>query len=441
MHLSTHLHKLGFEMLRLKTGTPARVDRKTIDFSQTCAEYGNDHKKRFSFTGSAITEKNIPCHLVHTNPQTHDLIKENLYQSPLSQGKIKGIGPRYCPSIEDKVIRFSDRDRHSSFLEPEGEHTAEIYTQGLSTSLPQDVQQAFLRTISGLEHVEVMRPAYAIEYDIIRPHQLNYTLETKLLKGLYCAGQVNGTSGYEEAAAQGLVAGINAALSHLGRSEIIFDRTNSYVGTLIDDLINKDISEPYRLFTSRSEFRLLLRQDNADLRLTPLGHAIGLISPQRYERFLAKKSAIEETLQLLSSVSITPTPAYKKLLNALGETFLQKETLYALLRRTNIHFNDLYPLYPKLNSSLSDEVRQEVEIHVKYEEFIIRMHDTLQKQKKLSDLTIPDYFDYSLVNNLKSESLEKLQKIRPKSIGQASRIDGVTPSDIAILLVALRHFA
>ncbi|MEI7941566.1 MAG: tRNA uridine-5-carboxymethylaminomethyl(34) synthesis enzyme MnmG [Candidatus Riflemargulisbacteria bacterium] len=433
--------KRYFETIRLKTGTPARVDGTKIDFSKTEPQEGNDLKQRFSFTESEISGKHFPCHLVHTNQKTHKIIQANLDRSPLYQGKIDGIGPRYCPSIEDKVVRFADKDRHQSFLEPEGEDTVEVYTQGLSTSLPQDVQLSLLRSIPALENVEIMRPAYAIEYDVVRPYQLKYTLETKKIKGLYTAGQVNGTSGYEEAAAQGLIAGINAASSVLGRNELVLSRESSYIGTLVDDLINKDIREPYRMFTSRAEYRLLLRQDNADLRLTEKGYEVGLINQDRMSAFLIKKAIIENALCVLKEIEVTPNKVVVSILEKYGEKTSKKETLAGILKKPNISFDVLYEIYPSLDLDISDEAKIVIEIQIKYEEYIQRMRNALEKNQKLSEKEIPESFNYDLVKGFKKESLEKLKKIRPLNVGQAGRIDGVSPADITILVVALRKFS
>ncbi len=432
--------KKYFETIRLKTGTPCRIDGSTVDFSMSEPQYGNDIKRRFSFTKSEITEKDFPCHLVHTNLDTHKIIQQNLDRSPLYQGKIDGIGPRYCPSIEDKVVRFADKDRHQSFLEPEGEDTVEVYTQGLSTSLPQDVQLDLLRSIPALRDVEIMRPAYAIEYDVVRPYQLKYTLETKRIGGLYTAGQINGTSGYEEAAAQGLIAGINAALSVFGREGVVLSRESSYIGTLIDDLINKDIKEPYRMFTSRAEYRLLLRQDNADLRLTEIGYEIGLISEDRFVSFLKKKEEIERGMRVLSEIIITPKKETIDVLEKYGEKTNKKESLAGFLKKPKITFKVLYEIYPELELEISDEAKEVIEVQVKYEEYIQRMRNTIEKQQGLAETSIPEEFDYSFVKGLKKESLEKLKKIRPLNVGQASRIDGVSPADIAILVVSLKKF-
>jgi len=438
INLAHNLENLGFDMIRLKTGTPCRLDKRSIDFSQTTEQKGNTLKKRFSFTDSEITEKDIPCHLVYTNEKTHQIIKDNLDRSPLYQGKIKGIGPRYCPSIEDKVVRFSDKERHQSFLEPEGEFTNEIYAQGLSTSLPEDVQLALMRSITGLENVEIMRPAYAVEYAVIRPYQLNYSLETKMITGLFSAGQINGTSGYEEAAAQGLIAGINASLSIDKKDALVLSRESSYIGTLVDDLINKDIIEPYRMFTSRSEYRLLLRQDNADLRLTDIGYEIGLISKKRHTAFKKKKKLIQTGMNELKDLFITPSKASNSILEEFNERISKKESLYSLLKRTNIHFDHLYTIYPEYKSTYPSDVKEVIEIHIKYEDYIYRMQETVAKQEELAAKIIPTHFNYEIVKGLKKESKEKLLKIKPNNIGQASRIDGVSPADVAILLVALK---
>jgi tRNA uridine 5-carboxymethylaminomethyl modification enzyme len=433
--------KKYFETIRLKTGTPPRLDGNTINYSESEAQFGNSLKTRFSFTKTAIRDKDMPCFLVHTNQSTHELISSNLDRSPLYQGNIDGIGPRYCPSIEDKVVRFPDKERHQSFLEPEGEQTNEIYAQGLSTSLPEDIQLKLLRTIPALSNVEIMRPAYAIEYDVIKPFQLNYTLETKKYKGLYTAGQINGTSGYEEAASQGLIAGINACLSLQGKKELILSRESSYIGTLVDDLINKDIKEPYRMFTSRAEHRLLLRQDNADQRLTQIGYDIGLISQTRYDEYLTKKKSIDTILQQLNEIEITPKENINAILEKYNEKITKKETLTNILKKPNISFSILYMIYPELDTTLSEEIKNTVEVQIKYKEYIDRMLSNLEKTNKLSNKIIPDNFDYNFIKGLKKESLEKLKKIKPMNIGQASRIDGVSPADITILIVALQKFS
>jgi len=433
--------KQYFETIRLKTGTTARVDSQTIDFSKAERQDGNDFKKRFSFTDSEISEKGDPCYLVHTNKKTHKIIEDNMDRSPLYQGKIDGVGPRYCPSIEDKVVRFPDKEKHQSFLEPEGADTVEFYTQGISTSLPEDVQLDLLRSIPAMENVNVMRPAYAIEYDVVRPYQLRYTLETKKIKGLYTAGQINGTSGYEEAASQGLIAGINSALSVQGREELVLTRESSYIGTLIDDLINKNIQEPYRMFTSRSEYRLLLRQDNADIRLTEIGHNIGLIDEERMQKFIAKKEEIALGAKILSEIDVTPKKEVLAAMLKLDEKLTKKETLLTILKRPKISFSALYEIYPDLDLEISEEAKRVIEVRVKYADYIQRMQDSLRKQSKLAEKKIPDTFDYAYVKGLKKESSEKLEKIRPMNIGQASRIDGVSPADIAVLVVALKKFS
>ncbi|MEK4501507.1 tRNA uridine-5-carboxymethylaminomethyl(34) synthesis enzyme MnmG [Bacillus sp. FSL R12-0069] len=437
--LSEHLEELGFDLVRFKTGTPPRVNSNTIDYSKTEIQPGDDKPRAFSFETTKFIMDQIPCWLTYTSTETHRLIDENLHRSAMYSGMIKGTGPRYCPSIEDKVVRFNDKPRHQIFLEPEGRNTQEVYVQGLSTSLPEDVQRDMLRTIPGLENVEMMRTGYAIEYDAIVPTQLWPTLETKKIKNLYTAGQINGTSGYEEAAGQGLMAGINAACRSLGKKEVILGREDAYIGVLIDDLVTKGTNEPYRLLTSRAEYRLLLRHDNADLRLTEVGREIGLIKEERYERFTNKKLQIEQEKERLSSIIIKPRPEVQELIRNIGGSEL-KDGIRAsdLLRRPEMTYEHIHLLVPS-EVELSDEVTEQVEIQIKYEGYIEKSLQQVERMKKMENKKIPVDIDYDAISSLASEARQKLKDVRPLSMGQASRISGVNPADISILLVYIEQ--
>lgn len=437
--LSEHLEELGFDLVRFKTGTPPRVNSNTIDYSKTEIQPGDDKPRAFSFETTKFIMDQIPCWLTYTSTETHRLIDENLHRSAMYSGMIKGTGPRYCPSIEDKVVRFNDKPRHQIFLEPEGRNTQEVYVQGLSTSLPEDVQRDMLRTIPGLENVEMMRTGYAIEYDAIVPTQLWPTLETKKIKNLYTAGQINGTSGYEEAAGQGLMAGINAACRSFGKKEVILGREDAYIGVLIDDLVTKGTNEPYRLLTSRAEYRLLLRHDNADLRLTEIGHEIGLIKEERYERFTNKKLQIEQEKERLSSIIIKPRPEVQELIRNIGGSEL-KDGIRAsdLLRRPEMTYEHIHLLVPS-EVELSDEVTEQVEIQIKYEGYIEKSLQQVERMKKMESKKIPVDIDYDAISSLASEARQKLKDVRPLSVGQASRISGVNPADISILLVYIEQ--
>ncbi len=434
--LSDSLSKLGLKLGRLKTGTPPRLDAKSIDFSILDKQWGDDPPPPFSHTTREITNPQLPCYITYTNEETHKLIRENLDRSPLYSGKITGIGPRYCPSIEDKVVRFAERHRHQVFLEPEGLKTTEYYANGISTSLPFDVQIKMVRSIRGLEEAEIMRPGYAIEYDFVYPTQLKHSLETRQVQGLFLAGQINGTSGYEEAAAQGLMAGINAANLLLERPPLILGRDEAYIGVLIDDLVTKGTSEPYRMFTSRAEFRLLLRHDNADLRLTEKGYRIGLIDEGRYSSFLKKREAIGKELRRLKDTRVTPAES-NSILVAAGSTPLKEpETLEQLLKRPELSYSILKKISPPVEI-LTEEMERIVETEVKYHGYIMRQKAMVQRMKKLEDATIPDDIDYEGVAGLSKEVIAKLKEVRPETIGQASRIPGVTPAAIALIMLAI----
>jgi len=435
--LSDHLRELGFTVGRLKTGTPPRLAAETIDFSVLEAQPGDDSPQPFSADTASIDRPQVPCHITYTNERTHEVIRRGLDRSPLYSGVIEGVGPRYCPSIEDKVVRFPEKEQHQIFLEPEGLTSGEIYPNGVSTSLPVDVQLAYLRTMKGLEKVEIMRPGYAIEYDYVDPIQLHPSLETKLIKGLYHAGQVNGTSGYEEAAGQGLVAGINATLQIQGRKPVVIGREQGYLGVLIDDLVNLGAKEPYRMFTSRAEYRLLLREDNADQRLSPLGYEIGLLPEERWLRFSAKVASLEDGRERLRITRISP--GNREAIKHLGLSDLKNgASLEELLRRPELRLVDLDFLDPWL-AEMSSEVRNELETEVKYAGYIRRQHEQVERFRRLEGLAIPADFDYDSVGSLSAEVREKLMNVTPHTLGQAGRIPGVTPAAIAILSVVLKR--
>ncbi|PLX99225.1 MAG: tRNA uridine-5-carboxymethylaminomethyl(34) synthesis enzyme MnmG [Desulfuromonas sp.] len=434
--LSDQLRSLGFAVGRLKTGTPARLAGRSIDFSRLEEQPGDDPPRPFSFENRVITQPQVPCHITHTNARTHEVIKNSLDRSPLYSGVIEGIGPRYCPSIEDKVVRFPEKEQHQIFLEPEGLDSDEIYPNGMSTSLPPDVQLAFLRSIEGLERVEIMRPGYAIEYDFVDPVQLYATLETKGISGLFHAGQINGTSGYEEAAAQGLVAGINAVLKVRQDEPLIITRDQGYTGVLIDDLVTLGTSEPYRMFTSRAEYRLLLREDNADMRLTPMGRHVGLVSDARWQRFESKCSDLERGRVIVEEGKLSP--ADRGGMEVLGIDQLKNGQSYlALLRRPEVTIEQLAKLSPSL-AELDAEALEQLQIETKYAGYIERQLEQVERAHQVEKVIIPENFDYRKVASLSSEVVEKLEKVRPATLGQASRISGVTPAAIAVLAVLLR---
>ena len=440
-HLTDSLKELGIEMFRFKTGTPARVDKRSIDFSKMQEQKGDERVVPFSFTTDpeSVQKDQVSCWLTYTNEQTHEIIRSNLDRSPLYSGVIHGTGPRYCPSIEDKVVRFADKDHHQVFIEPEGLYTNEMYLGGMSSSMPEDVQYEMYHTVAGLENVKIVRNAYAIEYDCINPRQLKPTLEFKKIGGLYSAGQFNGSSGYEEAAAQGIIAGINAALHVLKRQELVLDRSQAYIGVLIDDLVTKENHEPYRMMTSRAEYRLLLRQDNADLRLTAIGHEIRLISDERYQKLNDKKQQIDEEIKRLQTTTIGTTPQVQAFLEQHNSTLLKSGmTLEELLKRPEICYNDLKEIDTK-RLELPEAVTQQVEISIKYEGYIKRQLQQVEQFKKLEKKKLSLDFDYSQVPNLRKEAIQKLNEYQPASIGQASRISGVSPADVSVLLVYLNR--
>ncbi|MCC2255610.1 tRNA uridine-5-carboxymethylaminomethyl(34) synthesis enzyme MnmG [Ruminococcus sp. CLA-AA-H200] len=439
-YLTESLKALGIEMYRFKTGTPARIDRNSVDFSKMEEQKGDERVVPFSFTTDPedVQIDQVSCWLTYTNEKTHEIIRANLDRSPLFSGAIEGTGPRYCPSIEDKVVKFPDRDRHQVFIEPEGLHTNEMYVGGMSSSLPEDVQYAMYRSVPGLEHAKIVRNAYAIEYDCIDARQLKSTLEFKKIEGLFSGGQFNGSSGYEEAAAQGLIAGINAARKLQGKEGIVIDRSQGYIGVLIDDLVTKESHEPYRMMTSRAEYRLLLRQDNADLRLTKIGYEIGLISRERYEKLLEKEKMIEEEIRRAEHTNIGTSPEVQSLLQSLGSTPLTSGTTLAeLIRRPELSYEKLAQI-DKNRVDLPYDVIEQVDINIKYDGYIKRQMRQVEQFKKMENRKIPDDINYDEVKSLRIEAKQKLNQIRPSSIGQASRISGVSPADISVLLVYLK---
>lgn len=438
--LSDQLKQLGLQVGRLKTGTPARLDGRTIDFSRLEIQHGDDPPQPFSFATERITMRQVPCHIAYTNERSHDIIRSGLDRSPLYAGIIEGIGPRYCPSIEDKVVRFPDKDRHQTFIEPEGLDTMEMYPSGMSTSLPIDIQIAFYRSIVGLERVEIMRPAYGIEYDYVDPIQLHASLETKPIRNLYHAGQINGTSGYEEAAGQGLLAGINAVLRTRGRDPLILSRGESYIGVMIDDLVTLGTKEPYRMFTSRAEYRLLLREDNADQRLRDIGYRIGLVAEDDYERYLRKRNMIAAERERLAVTRVSINQREQDFFSGRGLLDIQKGTSYEqLLRRPEFSFDDL-ACFDDVSRETPAIIREQVEIQIKYQGYIDRQLEQVKRSDKLENARIPAEIDYYAINGLTTEVREKLAKVRPDTLGQASRIPGVTPAAISVLSIAIKAY-
>ncbi|MFD1172935.1 tRNA uridine-5-carboxymethylaminomethyl(34) synthesis enzyme MnmG [Oceanobacillus picturae] len=437
--LSEHLEELGFELTRFKTGTPPRVNSHTIDYSKTEIQPGDEKPQSFSYETTEYITDQIPCWLTYTNEFTHEIINENLSLSAMYSGMKRGTGPRYCPSIEDKIVRFNDKPRHQIFLEPEGRDTEEVYVQGLSTSLPESIQHDMVRSVEGLENAEIMRAGYAIEYDAVVPTQLWPTLETKKIPGLYTAGQINGTSGYEEAAAQGIMAGINAAAKVLGKDPVILDRSQAYIGVLIDDLVTKGTNEPYRLLTSRAEYRLLLRHDNADLRLSETANELGLITEARYQKFVEKKRLVEEDKKRLNKLIIKPSEAINQVMEEAGATPLKEAVkAYDLLKRPELSY-DIIEQMIEPNPELSEEMKEQVGIQIKYEGYIKKAYEQVARMLKMEDKKIPDDIDYDEIGGIATEAKEKLKKVRPLSVGQASRISGVNPADVSILLVYIEQ--
>lgn len=433
--LSSSLVDLGFSLQRFKTGTPARVNKNSIDFSKMTEQPGDEIIIPFSFLNDTIDREQVSCWLTHTTPETHDIIRENLHRSPMYSGVIEGVGARYCPSIEDKVVRFADKESHQVFLEPEGLDTNEMYVQGMSTSMPIDVQIRMYRTVPGLENVEIMRPAYAIEYDCIDPQQLKLSLESKDIEGLFFAGQINGSSGYEEAAGQGIIAGINAVQYIRGEEPVILDRSQAYIGVLIDDLVTKGTNEPYRMMTSRAEYRLLLRQDNADIRLTEIGRKVGLVSDERYDFYMRKMERINKEIAELKEFVLSPTDEVIEYLKKKGTSPIKSGvTLYELLKRPEIGYDDIINLTGRGRDLLRQE-KEEIEVSIKYEGYIEKQMKQAAQFKKMERRLIPDWIDYDRINGLRTEARQKLKAARPSSIGQASRISGVSPADISVLMV------
>ncbi|MDF0728491.1 tRNA uridine-5-carboxymethylaminomethyl(34) synthesis enzyme MnmG [Cytobacillus sp. S13-E01] len=437
--LSEHLEELGFDLVRFKTGTPPRVNSHSIDYSKTEIQPGDDVPRAFSYETTKYITEQLPCWLTYTSTETHQIIDDNLHRSPMYSGMIKGTGPRYCPSIEDKVVRFNDKPRHQIFLEPEGRNTQEVYVQGLSTSLPEDVQQKMLTSIPGLENVQMMRAGYAIEYDSIVPTQLWPTLETKRIKNLYTAGQINGTSGYEEAAGQGIMAGINAGRRAIGKEELILSRADAYIGVLIDDLVTKGTNEPYRLLTSRAEYRLLLRHDNADLRLTDKAYQLGLISEERYKAFELKKAAIEQEKERLQTIIIKPKMEVQEIIRLAGGSELKDGIRAAdLLKRPEMTYEHIKKMVPA-ETEISYDITEQVEIQIKYEGYIEKSLQQVERHKKMENKKIPENIDYDAISSIATEARQKLKEVRPLSVAQASRIAGVNPADVSILLVYLEQ--
>lgn len=440
-HLTESLKALGIEMYRFKTGTPARIDKRSIDFSKMEEQFGDEEIVPFSFTTNPeeIRKEQVSCWLTYTNEKTHEIIRNNIHRSPLYSGNIKGTGPRYCPSIEDKVVKFADKDRHQVFIEPEGNYTNEMYVGGMSSSLPEDVQYEMYRSVSGLENVKIVRNAYAIEYDCINPMQLKPTLEFMKIEGLFSGGQFNGSSGYEEAAAQGLIAGINVSMKLLGKEQIVLDRSEAYIGVLIDDLVTKETHEPYRMMTSRAEYRLILRQDNADIRLTKIGYKVGLIDEERYQKVVQKETSINKEIKRLNNTPIGANKEVQDLLMKHESTLLKTGTTLAeLIRRPELSYEILAPI-DKSRPELPKDVIEQVNINIKYDGYIQRQLRQVEQYKKLENKKIPEDLDYYEVPSLRIEAKQKLDKIKPISVGQASRISGVSPADISVLLVYLEH--